>query len=137
MLTPLLSLNSSRTGNPRPALGSPDERPDRVELGGHSLEPMPGLRALALAAGIGASPLRGPCPLEARATRVLAETLDVPADQLLAGADLFKDLGGDSIDWFEFITALESEFCVRIAEKDAAAIRSVQDAVSYLNRRSS
>lgn len=136
MLTPLLSLNSSRTGRPRPAVESTEERPDRVELGGHSSEPMPGLRALALAAGIGAFPLRGPCPLEERATRVLGETLDVPPDQLLPGADLFKDLGGDSIDWFEFITALESEFCVRIAEEDAAGIRSIQDVVSYLNRRS-
>ncbi|GMU55754.1 MAG: hypothetical protein AMXMBFR33_49000 [Candidatus Xenobia bacterium] len=134
MRTPLLSSNSSLTGRSRPALESSLERPDRVELGGHSLQPMPGLRALLQAAGIGAS--RGPCPLEVRATRVLAATLEMPADQLLPGADLFQDLGGDSIDWFEFITALESEFSVQIAENDAAAIRSVQDAVGYLNRRS-
>ncbi len=95
---------------------------------------LPGLRALALAAGLGATPPTG-CPIQQRVTAVLAQTLELPADQLPASASLFDDLGGDSIDWFEFVTGLEAEFQVRISEEDAGRIRSIADAVSHLKSR--
>lgn len=96
---------------------------------------LPGLRALVLAAGVGAMRTAPQDPIEQRVTAVMAETLEASADQLAPEASLFDDLGGDSIDWFEFITGLEAEFKVKFSEEDAARIRSIADAVSHLKSK--
>jgi acyl carrier protein len=45
----------------------------------------------------------------------------------------FEDLGVDSLDLFQIIIELEEEFGVQI--EDAESIKTVQDAVSYIEER--
>lgn len=111
------------------------DQPEDTFTSGSGEAVLPGLRALALAAGVGPTRTVAPDPMQQRVTAVLAETLEASADQLPPGASLFDELGGDSIDWFEFITGLEAEFKVKFSEEDAARIRSIADAVSHLKSR--
>jgi acyl carrier protein len=43
------------------------------------------------------------------------------------------DLGADSLDTVELIMALEEEFNLEIPDSDAEKIRTVQDAIDYMN----
>lgn len=43
-----------------------------------------------------------------------------------------SDLGLDSLDAVELVMALEDEFAIEIADKDAEKIMSCEDAVTYL-----
>lgn len=45
----------------------------------------------------------------------------------------FEDLGVDSLDLFQIIIELEEEFGVQI--EDAESIKTVQDAVNYIEER--
>jgi len=42
------------------------------------------------------------------------------------------DLGADSLDTVELVTALEEEFDIEISDEDAEKIQTVQDAVDYI-----
>ncbi|KAI9216819.1 hypothetical protein BC828DRAFT_392658 [Blastocladiella britannica] len=46
-----------------------------------------------------------------------------------------KDLGLDSLDTVEVVMAIEEEFAVEIADKDADAILTVKQAVDYIAGR--
>ena len=47
-------------------------------------------------------------------------------------ASSFEDMGADSLDHVEIIMAIEAEFGVNITDRDAEAIKTVQQAVDYL-----
>ena len=44
------------------------------------------------------------------------------------------DLGADSLDQVELVMALEEAFSLEIGDEDAEKIRSVQDAVDYVEK---
>ncbi|WHQ46585.1 MAG: acyl carrier protein [Candidatus Midichloria sp.] len=52
-------------------------------------------------------------------------------------ARLVEDLGADSLDIVELIMALEKDFEVDITDDAAKNIKTVQDAVSYIEAQSS
>jgi acyl carrier protein len=66
---------------------------------------------------------------------IIAEQLDIDADQCTPEASFMDDLGADSLDTVELIMALEEEFDLEIPDSDAEKIRTVQDAIDYLNAR--
>ena len=45
---------------------------------------------------------------------------------------LWTTLGADSLDVFQIITGIEDEFDIEIDQQEAAKIRTVQEAVDYL-----
>ena len=45
---------------------------------------------------------------------------------------VFTDLGADSLDIFQIISALEEEFDMEFKEDDAEKIKTVGDAISYI-----
>ena len=47
-------------------------------------------------------------------------------------ASFVDDLGADSLDTVELVMAFEEAFEVEIPDEDAEKIRTVQDAVSYI-----
>ena len=47
----------------------------------------------------------------------------------------FDDLGADSLDHVEIIMAVEEEFGIDIPDDDAEKIKTVQDAITYLQSR--
>ena len=63
---------------------------------------------------------------------LIAEQLDVNADDLTEDTDLLDDLGVDSMDAVELIVAVESATDIRIPDDAADHIRTIGDIISYL-----
>jgi acyl carrier protein len=63
---------------------------------------------------------------------IVAEELAVDRDEVTEDSSFIEDLGADSLDVVELVMAFEEEFDVEIPDEDAEDIRTVDDAVSYL-----
>jgi len=67
-----------------------------------------------------------------RVIDIVAEELAVDRDEVTEDSSFIEDLGADSLDVVELVMAFEEEFDVEIPDEDAEDIRTVDDAVSYL-----
>jgi acyl carrier protein len=56
--------------------------------------------------------------------------------EVTANASFQDDLGADSLDIVELVMAFEEAFDVEIPDEDAEKIKTVQDAVNYVNTHS-
>lgn len=70
---------------------------------------------------------------EERLRKIIAEQLSVSEEEVTSDASFIEDLNADSLDLVELIMSLEEEFHVKISDEDAEKIRTVQDAMDYLN----
>ncbi len=67
---------------------------------------------------------------------LIVDQLGVDASKVTPEASFIEDLGADSIDIVELIMALEEEFGITISDEDAQNIRTVGDAVKYIESHS-
>ena len=67
---------------------------------------------------------------------IVAEQLGVEPEKIVPDAEFVADLNADSLDLVELIMSLEEEFGTEISDEDAEKIRTVQDAVDYIDERS-
>ncbi len=74
---------------------------------------------------------------EDRLKKIIAEQLSVGEDEVVPEASFIEDLNADSLDLVELIMSLEEEFAVKISDEDAEKIRTVQDAMTYLEEHAS
>ena len=72
--------------------------------------------------------------IENKVKEVIVEQLGVSADEVVPSASFVDDLGADSLDTVELVMALEEEFGVEIPDEDAENIKTVQDAIDYINK---
>ena len=72
---------------------------------------------------------------EARVREIIIDELGVEADKVTSGASFVDDLGADSLDTVELIMAFEEEFEIDIPDEDAEKMRTVGDAVAYIERQ--
>ena len=70
--------------------------------------------------------------VEERVKNIIVEQLGVEADQVKPEAQFVNDLGADSLDTVELIMALEEEFDIEIPDEKAEKIKTVGEAVSYI-----
>ncbi|MCC8139195.1 MAG: acyl carrier protein [Lachnospiraceae bacterium] len=63
---------------------------------------------------------------------IIAEVLNVDADEITTETTFVDDLGADSLDIFQIIMGIEEEFDIEIANDDAEKIVSVGDAVEQI-----
>ena len=63
---------------------------------------------------------------------VNAEQLNVEPDEVHDDSSFVDDLGADSLDLVELVMALEDNFDMKIPDEDVEAIKTVGDAVSYI-----
>lgn len=70
--------------------------------------------------------------LEQRVTTLVTKSLKLPDDKVKLESSFIDDLGADSLDIVELVMAMEDEFQIDIPDKDAEAIKTVQDAVNYI-----
>jgi acyl carrier protein len=72
-----------------------------------------------------------------RVQSIVAERLGVDEDKVTMEAEFIGDLNADSLDLVEVIMAMEQEFGLEIKDEDAENIRSVADAVGYIEEQQS
>lgn len=68
--------------------------------------------------------------------QVIAEQLGVEEAEVTPSASFVDDLGADSLDTVELVMALEEHFDIEIPDDAAEKIRTVQDAIDYIDKHS-
>ena len=63
---------------------------------------------------------------------LIAEQLDVKADDITEASSIQDDLGADSLDVVDLVMALEDEFDVEIPEDQVENIKTVGDIVKFI-----
>lgn len=63
---------------------------------------------------------------------IIAEVLNVEADEITLNTTFVDDLGTDSLDIFQIIMGIEEEFDIEIPTEEAEKIVSVGDAVEQI-----
>jgi acyl carrier protein len=71
--------------------------------------------------------------VEQKVRGIIAEQLGVAEDEIKSTSSFIEDLGADSLDIVELVMAMEEEFEVEIPDEEAENIKTVQDAVNYIN----
>jgi acyl carrier protein len=73
--------------------------------------------------------------IESQVKEIIIEQLGVDEAQVAAEASFIDDLGADSLDTVELVMAFEEKFDIEIPDEDAEKMRTVGDAVEYLNSK--
>jgi len=73
--------------------------------------------------------------IEETVKKIVSEQLGVDLEKVVNAASFIDDLGADSLDTVELVMALEEEFDQEIPDEDAEKIRTVQDAINYIQER--
>ncbi len=63
---------------------------------------------------------------------IIAEVLNIDAEEVTMAATFVDDLGADSLDIFQIIMGIEEEFDIEIPNEAAEQIVSVGDAVEQI-----
>ena len=71
--------------------------------------------------------------VEQKVKGIIAEQLGVAEDEIKTTSSFIEDLGADSLDIVELVMQMEEEFEVEIPDEEAENIKSVQDAINYVN----
>ena len=64
--------------------------------------------------------------------QIIAEVLNIDADEITMNTPFVADLGADSLDVFQLIMGIEEEFAIEIPTEAAEKIVSVGDAVEQI-----
>jgi len=73
--------------------------------------------------------------VESKIKTIIAEQLGVKPEEVTPNASFVDDLGADSLDTVELIMALEEEFNVEIPDEDAEKMKTVGDAIKYIDEK--
>lgn len=70
--------------------------------------------------------------IASRVKAIIVDKLGVDENEVTDTAEFTKDLGADSLDTVELIMEFEKEFGITIPDEKAEGIRTVQDAIDYI-----
>lgn len=70
----------------------------------------------------------------AEVKKIIKEQLDVEEADIKAESSFIDDLGADSLGLVELVLAFEEAFEIDIPDEETEKIRTVQDAVDYINK---
>jgi acyl carrier protein len=70
--------------------------------------------------------------VEQKVKNIIVEKLTVDENEVTPEAEFNKDLGADSLDTVELIMEFEKVFDLQIPEPEAEKIKTVGDAVAYI-----
>ena len=63
---------------------------------------------------------------------IIAEQMSISEDEITLETTFADDLGADSLDLFQIISDLEDSFGIEFQNEDAEKIKTVGDAVKYI-----
>ncbi|MEN3044097.1 MAG: acyl carrier protein [Candidatus Hydrothermales bacterium] len=66
---------------------------------------------------------------------IIVEELNVTPEQVTMEARFQEDLGADSLDVVELVMKIEEKFGIEVPDEDAEKIRTVKDAVEYIQNK--
>ena len=72
--------------------------------------------------------------VEQKVKQIIVEQLGVDEAEVTPNASFIDDLGADSLDTVELVMAFEEAFDIEIPDEEAEKIKSVSDAVSYIEK---
>ncbi|HEY8503696.1 MAG TPA: acyl carrier protein [Gemmataceae bacterium] len=72
--------------------------------------------------------------VEDRVIEIVCEQLAVNREQVNRSTSFIEDIGADSLDLVELIMELEQEFEIQIPDEEAEKIRTVGEAIDYIEQ---
>jgi acyl carrier protein len=78
--------------------------------------------------------IEGKKEITEKVKQIISEQLGVDDSEVTPSASFVDDLGADSLDTVELVMALEEAFDLEISDEDAEKIRTVQDAIDYIDK---
>jgi acyl carrier protein len=72
--------------------------------------------------------------IEEQVYEIIQRKLSVNAEQITPEASFTEDLGADSLDTVELVMDLEEQFNITIPEEEQENLKTVQDAIDYLEQ---
>ena len=70
-----------------------------------------------------------------RVCEIVSEQMGVEREQVDNTTDFVNDLGADSLDQVELVMLFEDEFKLDIPDEDAEKIKTIGDAVKYIEEK--
>ena len=70
--------------------------------------------------------------VEEKVKSIIVDQLGVNEGEVTAAASFVDDLGADSLDTIELVMAFEEAFGIEIPDEDAEKIKTVKDAIAYI-----
>ena len=70
--------------------------------------------------------------VEEKVKHIIVEQLGVDEEEVKSEASFVDDLGAASLDVVELVMALEEEFGLEISDEDAEKLRTVKQAIEYI-----
>lgn len=65
---------------------------------------------------------------------ILCEQLELEADEVTMQSNIAEDLGADSLDLVDMLMSIEDEFDVEIPDEEIENLKTVGDAVTYIEK---
>jgi acyl carrier protein len=72
--------------------------------------------------------------VEQKVIEIVCEHLAVNKEQVTRNTNFIEDIGADSLDIVELIMELEEEFDIQIPDEQAEKIKTVGEAIDYIER---
>jgi acyl carrier protein len=71
--------------------------------------------------------------VEEKVKSIIVDQLGVNEGEVTPSASFVDDLGADSLDTIELVMAFEEAFGIEIPDEDAEKIKTVQNAIEYID----
>jgi len=75
--------------------------------------------------------------VEEKVKSIIVDQLGVNEGEVTSAASFVDDLGADSLDTIELVMAFEEAFGIEIPDEDAEKIKTVKDAIGYIESHAS
>ncbi len=63
---------------------------------------------------------------------IIADQLEIDADDITLDSDILDDLGADSLDVVDLVMSIEDEFGLEVPDEALEDMRTVDDMVKYI-----
>ena len=71
----------------------------------------------------------------AKLKEIISDQLDIQMDEITEDKSFKDDFSADSLDLVELVMAIEDEFDIEISDEDFADVKTVGDALTFLETR--